>query len=31
MNELTMMLIINDILKNNEQKTEKMLITGETE
>lgn len=29
--ELTLMLIINEILKNNEQNTEKMLVRGETE
>ena len=31
MTELTLMLIIDDILKNNEQNTEKMLVRGETE
>lgn len=31
MTELTLMLIINEILKNNEQNTEKMLVRGETE
>ncbi len=29
--ELTLMLIIDDISKNNEQKSENMLVTGETE
>lgn len=29
--ELTLMLIIDGISKNNEQNTEKMLVRGETE
>lgn len=31
MTELTLMLVIDDILKNNEQNIEKMLVRGETE
>ena len=31
MTELTLMLINDDILKNNEQKNEKMFVRGETE
>ena len=31
MTELTLMLINNDISKNNEQNTEKIFVRGETE
>ena len=31
MTELTLALIIDDISKNNEQNSEKMLVRGETE
>ena len=31
MSELTLMLINNDISKNNEQNTEKIFVRGETE